>query len=155
MGEANKNILFSNLTLGMFTDGTFVPIGSIVKNSLTFNSEDEIEDTPNDAICSRIEPTTFSLNASVKDCGDLDEIIRPTKLEPTYRTIVLDSAEYIYRPKNLKYPNKKRAKRVWKKWKRRFGHRPHTTLTIPKAKFEYGMDESGAFNVTITAEPQI
>lgn len=154
MGEENKSIPFSNLTLGMFTDGTFVPLGGIVKNSLTFDSEDEVEDIPDDAICSRIEPTAFTLNASVKDCGDLDEVVRPTESEPTYRTIVLDSAEYIYRPKNLKYPNKKRAKRVWKKWKRRFGYRPRTTLTIPKAKFEYGLDESGAFNVTITAEPQ-
>lgn len=153
MGEENKSIPFGNLTLGMFTDGTFVPLGGIVKDSLTFESEDEVEDTPDDAIYSRVTPSTFTLNASVKDCKGLDEIVKPFKLEPTYRTVVFDSAEYIHRPKNLKYPNKKRAKRIWKKWKRRFGYKPHTTFTIPKARFEHKIDENGNFNVTITAEP--
>lgn len=37
-------------------------------------------------------------------------------------SVIIQMGEvYIHRPHNLKYPNKKRAKRVWKKWRRRYG----------------------------------
>lgn len=48
-------------------------------------------------------------------------------------TIVIEGKPYINRPNNLKYPNKKRAKRIWNKWRNRFGVTPTRGTVIPKA----------------------
>lgn len=46
----------------------------------------------------------------------------------------IESPEIVYRPKNLKYPNKKRKLRILKKWKKRFGWQERKTMFYPKAK---------------------
>lgn len=45
--------------------------------------------------------------------------------------LVIQSEPKINKPKNLKYPNKKRARRIWKKWKHRFGETPGKAMCLP------------------------
>ena len=42
----------------------------------------------------------------------------------------------INKPRNLKYPNKKRARRVWKKWAKRYGTRPGKMICFPNVEVE-------------------
>lgn len=44
---------------------------------------------------------------------------------------VIIQTEYINRPRNLKYPNKKRARRIWKKWRRRYGAYHPEQVVLP------------------------
>lgn len=41
---------------------------------------------------------------------------------------------------NLKYPNKKRARRIWKKWKRRFGTTLNKAMYFPEVEIESNYD---------------
>lgn len=51
-------------------------------------------------------------------------------LEPSRCSLIIQSKPKINKPKNLKYPNKKRAKRIWKKWKQRFGTTPGESIYL-------------------------
>lgn len=55
-------------------------------------------------------------------------------------------------PKNLKYPHKRRKKRVLKKCVKRFGSSPYKIL-LPKAEIEIGIapDENGLFVCNVSA----
>lgn len=50
--------------------------------------------------------------------------------------VIVEGEPYINRPKNLKYPNKKRARRIWNKWRKRFGVTPTTKYVIPNCTFQ-------------------
>lgn len=84
------------------------------------------------------EPITPTLSFSF-DCDD-DQIKEfMTKPDPDMQgnficSVSIGEKEYIYRPHNLKYPNKKRAKRIWKKWKKRYGSRNSAKIFIPRAR---------------------
>lgn len=54
-------------------------------------------------------------------------------------SLVIMGEPKINKPKNLKYPNKKRARRVWKKWKRRFGTTPGKMMYLPNVEIESEM----------------
>lgn len=58
-------------------------------------------------------------------------------------------------PKNLKYPHKRRKKRILKKWAKRFGRSPHEIL-FPKAEVEVGVapDENGLLLYTMSVKPK-
>lgn len=50
--------------------------------------------------------------------------------------VIVEGEPYINRPKNLKYPNKKRARRIWNKWRKRFGVTPTTKYVMPNCTFQ-------------------
>lgn len=84
----------------------------------------------------------FAPKDDINNLQPLGEIVEKsvsfeTKEPPTMaieRSIVIQQGEdYIHRPKNLKYPNKKRKLRVLKKWKKRFGITYAERIYIPKA----------------------
>ena len=52
-------------------------------------------------------------------------------------SVIIQSESYIKRPKNLKYPNKRRKMRIWKKWAKRFGKTPSTQVVIPRAVISF------------------
>lgn len=58
-------------------------------------------------------------------------------------------------PKNLKYPHKRRKKRILKKWSKRFGRSPYEVL-FPKVEVEVGVapDENGLFLYTMSVKPK-
>lgn len=94
-------------------------------------------------------PLSFSFDcvAEIKDFMTKPD---PDVQEPLICSVSIGEKEYIYRPKNLKYPNKKRAKRIWKKWKRRFGSRPEKCFHLPNALLT--TDSNG--NYILTTNPK-
>lgn len=42
----------------------------------------------------------------------------------------IETKDQIIKPKNLKYPNKKRAMRIWNKWRNRYGVNPGKTIVL-------------------------
>lgn len=69
-------------------------------------------------------------------------------LEPSRCSLIIQSEPKINKPKNLKYLNKKRARRIWKKWKRRFGTTPGESIYLPDVESRIEGD-----NVIFTAKP--
>lgn len=125
-------------------------LGEVIANSLEFApSQDEEDIEVNKGVCNgRI---SFTLNGDTASIIGFDEA-----LEPSRCSLIIQSEPKINKPKNLKYPNKKRAKRIWKKWKKRFGVRAEKYLYIPKAKIvknvEFDDDGSFTINTHITAK---
>lgn len=69
-------------------------------------------------------------------------------LEPSRCALMIQSKPKINKPKNLKYPNKKRARRIWKKWKRRFGTTPGESICLTNVEIKHEGD-----NLIFTAKP--
>lgn len=69
-------------------------------------------------------------------------------LEPSRCSLMIQSKPIINKPKNLKYPNKKRARRIWKKWKRRFGTTPGKSICLPNVEMKHDGN-----NVIFTSKP--
>ena len=70
-------------------------------------------------------------------------------------SVIIQSEPHINCPKNLKYPNKRRKMRIWKKWAKRFGTTPSTQVVIPRAviSFKPEFKNNQLFNnVEIVAE---
>lgn len=63
-------------------------------------------------------------------------------------SLIIESGPKINKPKNLKYPSKKRARRIWKKWKRRFGTTPGKTIYLPNVEIKSEYDGDGV-NVNV------
>lgn len=93
----------------------------------------------------RFEPTSVDFKA-------IDELLTPA-YSKRICPIVVETKPIINKPKNLKYPNGRRKKRIWKKWAKRFGYAiPPQRIEIPKAEIESRMDISnGKFAVKLTA----
>lgn len=100
----------------------------------------------------KVEPISCSFD--IADGQDWETIlgIREDNGQPKICSLTISGKPYIHRPKNLKYPNKKRARRIWKKWAKRFGVTPAQTIIIPNAELSCSMDERGVF-YNVTAKP--
>lgn len=132
-------------------------LGDVIADSLSITSckEDEENTEVNNAITHG--NITFRLNNVDVDSVELSKVLG-VGVTPTESTgsVMIESMPYINRPKNLKYPNKKRARRIWKKWEKRFGVRENESLFfIPKARIvrnvEFNDDGVMIFNIHITA----
>lgn len=132
-------------------------LGEVISDSLEFTpSQDEDDIEVNKGVVNgRI---SFTLNNMTNlDDDTLTQVsgigVASTNL---IASVSIEGKPYIYRPDNLKYPNKKRAKRIWKKWKKRFGVRAEKYLYIPKAEItkdvEFGEDGSMTISTHITAK---
>lgn len=61
-----------------------------------------------------------------------------SQIDDTMRnSVIIETEPYIKRPKNLKYPNKKRARRIWNKWRNRYGVSPSKQVFIPRAVISF------------------
>ena len=100
----------------------------------------------------KIEPISCSFDLA--DAQDWETILGVSEKDGKLMvcSLAISGKPYIHRPKNLKYPNKKRARRIWKKWAKRYGVTPAQTLVIPNAEVSCGMDERGIF-YNVTAKP--
>ena len=100
------------------------------------------------------EPLCFSVDlADRQDWGTMLGI-REKNGQPMICSVTISGEPYIKRtkPKNLKYPNKKRARRIWKKWAKRYGVTPMQTIHLPNVEMSCRMDERGVF-YNVTAKP--
>ena len=153
MGDKDTNMLFSNCAIFIGkSEADMMPLGKVVESSTKLNPEDVAE---LDRLSMRekmlveplhIKPISFDCDMSI---GDIAPIIGfDEALEPSRCSLMIQSKPKINKPKNLKYPNKKRARRVWKKWKRRFGTTPGESIYLSAVEIKHEGD-----NVIFTAKP--
>ncbi len=90
----------------------------------------------------------FDMDVSGADANALKGILGIDMEYPSFEQSVkiITQNEVIYKPKNLKYPHKKRKRRILKKWKKRYGFIPEQGYFIPKAQIQ--CDPIGGVRVT-------
>lgn len=132
-------------------------LGEITADTLEFTpSQDEEDIEANKGVFSG--RVSYTLNGgTISNCDTLTKLLGIAPMRnPIAAAVAVETGQFINRPKNLKYPNKKRAKRIWKKWKKRFGVRVEKYLYIPKAEItkdvEFGDDGSIIINTHIMAK---
>lgn len=153
MGDKDTNMLFGNCAIFIGkSEADMKPLGKVVGNSTRLNPEDAAElDRLSVREKMQFEPLhikpqmikgEFPIDYAAPIIG-FDEA-----LEPSRCSLIIQSEPKINKPKNLKYPNKKRARRIWKKWKRRFGTTPGESIYLPDVEIKHEGD-----NVIFTAKP--
>lgn len=124
-----KDTIFSNgpceISFAPLANPTeFHPLGEVMADSLSVVEADEAADAPTASIPAL---TTGRYKFTIDDAqGDRDTIEKLLgrgidRKAGVFSVVIQMGKEYIHRPHNLKYPNKKRARRIWKKWRRRYG----------------------------------
>ena len=99
----------------------------------------------------QIKPLSFEVEASFSD--DVAKILGvDLASEPSRISLMIQEPPIINKPRNLKYPNKKRARRIWKKWAKRYGTSPGKMIYLPnmEVESEYNGDSK---SVKVTAKP--
>lgn len=134
MGDKDTNMLFGNCAIFIGKSEADMKLLKMVEDSLRLNPEDAAE---LDRLSVRemmqveplhIKPLSFDCDMPI---GYIPTIIGSDEaLEPSRCSLIIQSKPKINKPKNLKYPNKKRAKRIWKKWKQRFGTTPGESIYL-------------------------
>ena len=110
------------------------PLGEVIADSLSIIEADEADDAPTASVPAL---TTGRYKFTVDDTNiDRDTIEKLlgcaiVRKPGVFSVAIQMGKEYIRRPHNLKYPNKKRAKRVWKKWRRRYGAHYPEQMVLP------------------------
>lgn len=102
----------------------------IVENSVTVNDDNLWK--------SKMPPMQAScpFDCSILDKSGMKNLVEHWFDEaigkPVEASFCVASKPYINRPRNLKYPNKKRARRIWNKWRNRYGVKSIQEILIPK-----------------------
>lgn len=133
MGDKDLNELFGNPELligGSLSDLKPLPI---VENSIELDSlsvQEKMEAEP-----LQIKPLSFEIGASFSD--DVAKLFGVDLApEPSRISLMIQGPPIINKPRNLKYPNKKRARRVWRKWAKRYGTSPGKIIYFPNVEVE-------------------
>lgn len=152
MGDKDTNMLFGNCAIFIGKSEVDMKPLKVVEDSLRLNPEDAAElDRLSVREKMQIEPLRikqqmikgeFSIDYAAPIIG-FDEA-----LEPSRCSLMIQSKPKINKPKNLKYPNKKRARRIWKKWKRRFGTTPGKSIYLSDVEMKHDGN-----NVIFTSKP--
>lgn len=107
----------------------FSSLGVVIADSLSYEADNEPTESISAPTADKYE---FAIGDVRIDSGFTSKFLgEASKKLGTFSVIVQTGKEYIYRPKNLKYPNKKRARRIWKKWRRRFGAYYPEQMVLP------------------------
>lgn len=144
MGDKD-NELFGNSMLFIGTPlGDMKPLGKVVEDNISLNPEDAVElDRLSVREKMQFEPLhikpqmikgEFPIDYAAPILG-FDEA-----LEPSRCSLVIQGKPIINKPRNLKYPNKKRARRIWKKWAKRYGTSPGKMIYLPNVEVESEYD---------------
>ena len=100
------------------------PLEEVIADSLSIIEADEADDAPTASIPAL---TTGRYKFTVGNTNIDRDIIEKLlgcaidRKASVFSVTIQTGKKHIHRPHNLKYPNKKRAKRVWKKWRKRYG----------------------------------
>lgn len=149
MGDKDNNKLFGNsefLIGGSLSDLKPLPI---VENSIELDSLSVREKMESEPL--QIKPLSFEVEASFSD--DVAKFLGvDLASEPSRISLMIQEPPIINKPRNLKYPNKKRARRVWKKWAKRYGTSPGKMIYLPNVEVE--SEYNGDYmSVNVTAKP--
>lgn len=149
MGDKDNNKLFGNsefLIGGSLSDLKPLPI---VENSIELDSLSVREKMESEPL--QIKPLSFEVEASFSD--DIAKFLGvDLASEPSRISLMIQEPPIINKPRNLKYPNKKRARRVWKKWAKRYGTSPGKMIYFPNVEVE--SEYNGDYmSVNVTAKP--
>lgn len=131
-----KDTIFSNgpceISFAPLANPTEVhPLEEVIADSLSII---EADDAPTASIPAL---TTGRYEFNVGDTNiDRDTIEKLLgyaidRKDGVFSVTIQTGKEYIHRPHNLKYPNKKRARRIWKKWRKRYGADYPKQLVLP------------------------
>lgn len=149
MGDKDLNELFGKCELLIGDSLSDMKPLPIVENSIELDSlsvREKIEAEP-----LQIKPGSFEVEASFSD--DVAKFIGvDLASEPSRISLIIQWPSKINKPHNLKYPNKKRARRVWKKWAKRYGTSPGKMIYLPNVEVE--SEYNGDYmSVNVTAKP--
>lgn len=157
MGDKDKPFSFGDMKLGILDGGGFKEL-PIVEDSVKIEC-DEMSVREMAQHSYTAGSYSFNLDNDSIDKAQLDKLLgidMQSQIDRAVRSsVIIECGEYILRPKNLKYPNKKRARRIWKKWRKRFGVRPSKQFVIPRAVISYNQEfRDGCLynNIEILAE---
>lgn len=152
MGDKDTNMLFGNCAIFIGESEADMKPLKVVEDSLRLNPEEAAElDRLSVREKMQVEPLhikpqmikgEFPIDYAAPIIG-FDEA-----LEPSRCSLMIQSEPKINKPRNLKYPNKKRARRIWKKWKRRFGTTPGESIYLSDVEIKHEGD-----NLIFTAKP--
>ena len=81
-----------------------------------------------------IEPISFECEMPIGDIAPIFGIDLASEPSKQVCTLVIQDKPTINKPRNLKYPNKKRAKRIWNNWAKRYGTTPGKCLYLPNVE---------------------
>ena len=151
MGDKDINELFGKgeLLIGdNLSDMKPLPIveNSIELDSLSVREKIEVEPL-------QIKPLSFEVETSFS--GDVAKFLGvDLTSEPSRISLMIQEPPKINKPRNLKYPNKKRARRVRKKWAKRYGTRPGKVICFHdvEVESEYNGDYMSVNAKTINQE---
>lgn len=110
------------------------PLGEVIADSLSIIEADEADDAPTASIPALTTGRyKFTIDDAQIDRDTIEKLFGCTidRKDGVFSVTIKTGKEYIHRPRNLKYPNKKRAKRVWKKWRRRYGAYHPEQVVLP------------------------
>lgn len=144
MDDKNTNIFFSDIVISINSPEANLKPLKVVESSSEwdkFSVREKMEIEP-----LRVKPIQFEHEMPIDRIAPI--VGFDDALEPYRCSLIIQSEPKINTPRNLKYPNKKRARRVWKKWKQRFGTRPGESICLPN--MEINSDGDG---VNFTAKP--
>lgn len=99
----------------------------------------------------KVEPLSFDFQMPMDD--SLASLLgADLASEPSQQvcSLIIVGEPKIDKPKKLKYPNKKRARRIWKKWKRMFGTTPGNAMYF--LEVEIGSEYDGEY-VRVNVKP--
>lgn len=130
MGDKDMNELFGNLEF-MIGDK---PLGTIADCALEMPEYDMHE--------TELKAFQDSLGFQISAPANQFFFGADFGSEPSKQvcSLIIEGKPMVNKPRKLKYPNKKRARRVWKKWARRYGTRPGKTVYLPNVEVESEYD---------------
>ena len=108
------------------------PLEEVIADSLSIIEDDEADDAPTASIPELATGRhKFTVGLPNIDRDTIEKLLGCAidRKAGVFSVAIQMGKEYIRRPRNLKYPNKKRARRIWKKWRRRYGaHHPEQVV---------------------------
>jgi hypothetical protein len=144
MGDKDTNMLFGNCAIFIGKSEVDMKPLKVVEDSIELDRLSVREKMLAEPL--RIKPQTIKSEFTIDHAAPI--IGFDEALEPSRCSLIIQSESKINKPKNLKYPNKKRARRIWKKWKRRFGATPGESICLPNVEMKHEGN-----NVIFTSKP--
>lgn len=150
MGDKDMNELFGNLEFMIGDSLSDMKQLPIVENSIELDRLSAREKMEAEPLW--IKPISFECDMSTFNIPSIFGIDLASEPSKQVCSLVIQGKPIINKPRNLKYPNKKRARRVWKKWAKLYGTSPGKMIYLPNVEME--SEYNGDYmSVNVTAKP--